>query len=157
MDVEMEDEFPENQWVNGDSCHLTNGHARLNGHVQLNGYSVNDGLRPSGNGDVLLIDQVARNIVPIAGRKRGREEIDDEPCDDLKRMCRSQCNGATGQLAGVVHSLPSSISMETVVKGPSALIVSPRAAHTARAPIVRETHYGQNFFCSHKYKNAPCI
>lgn len=133
---------------NGHTNHTTNGHSWSNG---VNGSQ-------NGNSDILLSERVAKNITAIGGRKRGREEIDDEPWDDLKRMCRSQCNGVTGQLTGVASSLPSDISMDTsTMVGVAASIISSKTAHTIQAPIVRETHHSQNFFCSHKYKNAPCI
>lgn len=174
--------------LTGLNTHHYNGFGNNNSHVQngnfpsqpkMNGFSqlgVNGGQK-----DVLLSQDVLLNLVPIAGRKRGREEIDDGSQEEWKRVRRLETGGGDfgcqGQSLSVLTP-PTSIqalsseydmmdSMGAVPEQPT--FVTPAAEinskqgvtnHAMSLPIVVDTHRsmgGYQFYCSHKYKNSPCI
>lgn len=129
--------------------------------------------------DILLSDALSRNELPIAGRKRGREELTE--CPSTKRCRESLIPTAAEEVAAaqgqwyqnnnILLTAPSGPAWlvpdapAAAVQGAQPVVViqapSTVAAGGVLMPIAAESESislcSHAFFCSHKYKNAPCI
>jgi len=163
MDVEMD---------SGD--HLGNAHQ--NGH--MNGHHTNGGaVHPSQNGslscgransafiqkDIMLSHDVSNNRSFVAGRKRGREDVDEDVNEEWKRVRYLELGDFQGQSNVVLPSSQPIMSNGCVAMTTDEPIEQPNfvtSVHPNSIPIVRENNsFVDNctYRCSYKYKNSPCI
>lgn len=122
----------------------------------------------------------------MAGRKRCREEVGDSDgggcLDEFKRMRHLEAGGggdiAAGQcvvggggfagiglLGGQVAPTDNGdcsmdddrITVPSTQRGAPQAPFSSAPLYSSHVPIANDGMCSHNFYCSHKYKNAPCI
>lgn len=126
--------------------------------------------------DILLSHEVSSNMLPIAGRKRCREEVEDEP-EEWKRVRRLETGGGDCPIQPQGQSViapPTSVNQPITAGGVHMMMDNDEALeqtssltinnnrqritnHQISAPIVFDADVSGQFYCSHKFKNSPCI
>ena len=173
------------EYQNGFGGHHVNHRLMQNGFHQqpkLNGISHNN--NQVHQQDVLLSHEVSSNMLPIAGRKRCREEVDDEP-DEWKRVRRLETGGGdcpnpgqgqspitvyqpikSHEASDVMMESGDAVEQPTFVTSAAPTLTAINNSmqgitnHQNAVPIVMTADNSlcsHQFYCSHKFKNSPCI
>ena len=138
-----------NGTANGVSNGISNGlHSHMNGGQ--NGFT--NGVSHNGiHKDVLLSQDVSLNRVSVAGRKRGREVLDDY-IGDWKRCRQGDISTPAGQF--VTTEYTDNSPMESLEQP---TFVTRGALNSMY--LLPVSHYPEtdDYFICRKYKNSPCI